>query len=65
MQQVRNGLSYVTEDLKIAEYILEKGFPKDFNEANNAMENGNPDLKFETQNICRNFLHFYKTRFDG
>jgi len=65
MQQIANGLSHITEDITIAQYVLSKGFPKDFNEKSNSEEDGNPDLKFTCLNISQNYLNFYKTKFDN
>ncbi len=59
LTHVTNGLSHVTEDIVIAQHILNKGFPVDFTESNNANEDGNPDQKFESLNISQNYLNYY------
>jgi hypothetical protein len=51
LSQVSNGLSHVTEDLTIAKFLVETGFPEGFTDENNSDPNGDEDLKFTEENI--------------
>jgi hypothetical protein len=41
----------LSEDINLAKYLLETGFPDGFTEENNADPDGDDDLKFTSENI--------------
>lgn len=61
INQILEGISHITGDLELAKYIIEFGFPDEFNEENNAKSNPKPDHIFNHLNIGHNYLKFYKS----
>ena len=54
-----NGLSYVTDDLTIARFVVEAGFPEEFNDQSNQDPDCHDDHKINHYNICKHFLGYY------
>ena len=62
--QVLNGLSYITDDLTLARFIVEAGFPVDFNDQSNADRNCPDELQITAPNVCQHFLKTYETVYE-
>jgi len=65
LKQVANCISYMTEDITLAKFVIAKGFDKDFTDLSNADADAPQHLKFTETNICEGFLKFYKAKFES
>ena len=65
IKQVLNGLSYITDDLQLARFMVESGFPIDFNEKTNRDPDCPEDLKINATNVCTYFLKPYEKAFEN
>lgn len=65
MKQVLNGLSYITDDLTLARFIVEVGFPTEFNEKSNQSPDCPEDLKINAANVCKYFLSLYQRVYEN
>ncbi len=65
IKQVLNGLSYVTDDLTLARFIFEEGFPMDFNEESNKKPDCPEELKINSNNVCNHFLSMYQKVYES
>lgn len=59
IKQVLNGMSYITEDLTIARYIFDIGFPEQFNDQSNQDPQCAEEHKINAGNVCNHFLSVY------
>ena len=58
-----NGLSYITDDLTLARFVLDIGFPEGFTDAANMDPNSPEEYKITAANVARHFLNFYETMY--
>lgn len=59
VENVACGLSYMTEDIRIAEYVVDNGFPSEFG-PNSDDDRGK---KFDVEDISDKFIEFYSKKF--
>lgn len=60
-----NGLSYITDDLTLARFVLEAGFPVEFNDQSNQDPNCPEELKINASNVCNHFLSMYQRYYEN
>ena len=60
VRQMLNGLSYLTEDLTIARFILDVGFPDGFTDDANMDPNSPEEYKITAANVAKHFTRFYE-----
>ena len=65
IKQVLNGLSYITDDITLARFIVDVGFPLEFNDTQNASADCPEELKITSQNVCNNFLSMYQRAYEN
>ena len=58
-----NGLSYITDDLTLARFVLEVGFPEGFTDAANMDPNSPEEYKINASNVSWHFISFYKNTY--
>ncbi len=56
IDQIENGMSFITEDITIAKFIRNKCCPEDFTDLN--------QTKVDGQMISKNYLKFYQNLFE-
>ena len=60
VRQMLNGLSYITDDLTLARFVLDVGFPEGFTDAANMDPNSPEEYKITAANVAKHFLRFYE-----
>ena len=65
IKQVLNGLSYITDDLTLARFIVEAGFPVEFNDQSNQNPECPEELKISASNVCNHFLSMYQRAYEN
>ena len=63
VRQMLNGLSYITDDLTLARFVLDIGFPEGFTDAANMDPNSPEEYKITAANVARHFLNFYENTY--
>ena len=58
-----NGLSYITDDLTLARFVLELGFPEGFTDAANMDPNSPEEYKITATNVANHFIKFYENSY--
>ena len=60
LKQMCNGLSYITDDLTLARFVLDMGFPAGFTDAANIDPDSPEEYKITASNVAKHFLSFYE-----
>ena len=63
LKQMCNGLSYITDDLTLARFVHQVGFPEGFTDAANVDPNAPEEFKITAANVSNHFLMFYETTY--
>ena len=63
LKQMCNGLSYITDDITIARFVLEMGFPAGFTDEANMDPNSPEEYKITAANVAKHFLSFYENTY--
>ena len=62
-KQLCNGLSYITDDITLARFVLEMGFPAGFTEAAIMDPNSPEEYKITAANVAKHYLAFYENTY--
>lgn len=60
-----NGLSWITDDISIARFIVTNGFPADFSDEANSDPDCREELKINSSNVCNHFLSMYQRAYES
>ena len=60
VKQVINGISYITDDLTLARFVVDAAFPTNFGESAKPGQAEDEDLKIVSENVARYFLNMYE-----